>query len=413
MSESAPDVPPPPPAPDDAPPASDTQTAPAGPKEFPCRQCGAKVQYDPSAAALKCPYCGHENPVPRSEEDIRELDFFTYLSKAAESEQTITESAVQCGGCGAQTTLAAGLAADECPFCGAAIVAEPAETTVIRPRSLLPFAVDRRQAVEAFRTWVASLWFAPGKLKQYARSDASRLTGVYVPYWTYDADTTSAYTGQRGEDYWDTQRYTTTENGKTVTKTRRVRKTRWYPASGVVFNRFDDVLVLASRSLPKTYADRLEPWDLHNLVAYDDQYLSGFRAERYQVDLGDGFSEARQIMDTHIRESVRRDIGGDRQRIHSVSTQHDNVTFKHLLLPVWISAYKFKDKTYRFLVNARTGVVQGERPWCWWKIALAVLAALAVVAAAVYLFSQYAQGSGGSSPATFDIRVPREVPRLR
>lgn len=84
-----------------------------------------------------------------------------------------------------------------------------------------------------------------------------------------------------------------------------------------------------------------------------------------------------------IRQSVRSDIGGDTQRIHSVKTQHDDVTFKHLLLPAWLSAYRFKDKAYRFLVNARTAEVQGERLWSWVKIALAVLAALAALGAII------------------------------
>jgi hypothetical protein len=146
-----------------------------------------------------------------------------------------------------------------------------------------------------------------------------------------------------------------------------------------VWNAFDDILILASRSLPKKYADRLEPWDLESLEPYGDAYLSGFRAESYRVTLREGFEEARTVMDSTIRSSVRRDIGGDHQRIHSIRTQYDDITFKHILLPVWISAYRFREKVYRFLVNARTGEVQGERPWSWVKIALAVLAGLAVI----------------------------------
>jgi len=210
---------------------------------------------------------------------------------------------------------------------------------------------------------------------------------MYVPYWTYDSDTTSFYRGQRGEHYWETQHYTTRQNGKTVHKTRRVRKTRWYPASGTVWGSFDDVLVLASNSLPRKYTEKLEPWDLHNLVPYKDEYLSGFRAESYHVDLADGFEYARGIMDVQIRRLVRRDIGGDEQRISSVRTQYDRITFKHILLPIWISAYRYKNTTYRFLVNGRTGEVQGERPWSWVKIMLLVIGLLALVAVAFGVFS--------------------------
>jgi DNA-directed RNA polymerase subunit RPC12/RpoP/preprotein translocase subunit Sss1 len=358
-------------------------------KQFPCKQCGAKVEFDPGAATLKCPYCNFENPIPQSEEDIEELDFKAFLAKAASGEETVESQTVKCETCAAEVSLDPGVAASECPFCGSNIVKTGGSTKAIKPKSLLPFKVTQKEGREAFRKWIKSLWFAPGKLKQYARSD-SKLSGIYVPYWTYDSDTTSYYTGQRGEHYWVTETYTTMEDGKSVTKTRQVRRTRWYPASGVVWNRFDDILVLASKSLPTKYAEALDPWDLENLVEYNDDYLSGFRAESYQVDLAEGFEQAKEVMDDGIRVSVRADIGGDEQRIHSIKTKYEDITFKHILLPIWISAYRFKQKVYRFLVNARTAEVQGERPWSIIKIAMAVLAAAGVIGGAVYLIMQYA-----------------------
>lgn len=361
-----------------APPPSD----PAAEGQFPCRQCGAKMAFDPAAASIKCPYCGHENVIPQSQEQIEELDFHKVLARSVAAEDMQEVLTVNCAACGAETTLEPNVAADACPFCGSTLSAEQHSSRKIKPRSLLPFAVNRDQAFGAFRDWLKGLWFAPNKLKHYARSDVSTLNGLYVPYWTYDCNTVSAYTGERGEDYWETR---TRTDSKGNTRTQQVRKTRWYRTSGVVYNSFDDILVLASTSLPKKHADELEPWDLHNLVAYDTAYLAGFRAENYQVDLEEGFHEAQRIMDDPIRESIKRDIGGDRQRIHSVRTEYNNVTFKHLLLPVWISAYRFKDRVFRFLVNARTGEVQGERPWSWWKIALAVAAGVAVIATVAYL----------------------------
>jgi hypothetical protein len=175
-----------------------------------------------------------------------------------------------------------------------------------------------------------------------------------------------------------------------VTRTRQVRRTRWWPVSGRVGNDFDDVMVLASRSLPPGYAEALEPWDLPDLVPYRDEYLSGFVAESYQIGLPEGFEIAKSIMAGTIRATIAGDIGGDHQRIHSVDTRYFNVTFKHALLPVWISAYRFHDRTFRFLVNARTGEVQGERPYSWVKITAAVLAA--VIAILVVLLILRANG---------------------
>jgi len=214
-----------------------------------------------------------------------------------------------------------------------------------------------------------------------------KLAGVYVPCWTYDSETTTFYRGARGDDYSETERYTATVNGRSVARTRSVRKTRWRSASGTVWNRFDDVLVMAGKSLPRHYADRLEPWDLANLMPYADEFLSGFRAESYQVDLAQGFDRAREIMDDGIRESIRRDIGGDHQRIDSVKTGYDKITFKHILLPVWLSAFRYREKVYQTLINGRTGEVQGERPFSAWKIAGAVIAALAVIALILVLAS--------------------------
>ena len=132
--------------------------------------------------------------------------------------------------------------------------------------------------------------------------------------------------------------------------------------SGRVARWFDDVLVLASQALPRSYTDALEPWDLSSLEPYNPEYLAGFRAEAYTVDLKEAFVEAREAMDRQILRDVRFDIGGDRQQVEHVETRISDVTFKHILLPVWISAYRFKDKLFRFLVNARTGEVQGDRP---------------------------------------------------
>ena len=218
----------------------------------------------------------------------------------------------------------------------------------------------------------------------YART-SEKLKGVYLAHWTYDSNTTTSYIGSRGEHYYVTESYTDSDGNR---KTRQVRKTRWYPASGRVYLNFDDILVVANDSLPRKYTEKLEPWDLENLVTYTEEYLSGFSSERYSVGLAEGFDHAKDQVDGDIVGAVRRDIGGDEQRIHSRYTDWDNVKYKHILLPVWVTAYRFKDEVYRVVINARTGEVQGERPWSWIKITLAVIAVLAVIAGIVYLFNK-------------------------
>jgi len=356
--------------------------------EIVCKNCSAKLVFAPGTTSLKCEYCGAENQIEISNEKIEELDFLSFLETqagAAEKEEILT---VKCDACGAETTFDNNIVSDSCAFCGNHLVVnDGTNCSIIKPKSLLPFAIDRKKAKDLFKGWINKLWFAPSALKKYARQ-FEKLAGMYIPFWTYDSDTSTYYTGQRGDNYTDTETYT---NDKGETKTRTVTKTRWRSVSGNVNKFFDDVLVIASESLPKKYLKKLEPWDLENLIPFDEKFLSGFRAESYKVELKDGFSEAQTIMEPPIRRLIKSDIGGDHQRISTVNTSYSNISFKHILLPVWISAYRFKDKVYRFMINARTGEVKGERPYSVGKILLAILAALIIIggiAFAVWYFNQ-------------------------
>jgi DNA-directed RNA polymerase subunit RPC12/RpoP len=353
-------------------------------EQYSCSHCGAKVDFAPGTSALKCPYCGFETQIAKSDAPVVELDYRSYLENAEREESSHEAQRVKCDKCGAETTVPADTTAGMCPFCGANMIFSGSSSRLIKPQTLLPFKITYKEAIESFRHWIRKLWFAPGKLKEYAQSEG-KLAGVYVPFWTYDSNTTTSYYGERGDYYYTTETYTTEENGRTVTRTREVRHTRWTSASGTVGNSFDDILILASKSLPRKYADRLEPWDLDNLVPYADEYLSGFRSESYRVTLPEGFEAAKEVMAPVIETTIRNDIGGDEQRVESSETKYSNITFKHMLLPVWLSAYRFGDKIYRILINARTGEVQGDRPYSAWKIAGAILAAIAAIVIVIIL----------------------------
>jgi LSD1 subclass zinc finger protein len=348
-------------------------------KTFPCTGCGAKLSFAPGTRSLKCDYCGTTNDIEASDARIEELDFDTYL-KALEGTMEVQEvEEVRCDKCGAAQTMAANLFAGHCTFCGAPIVSKSYASRRIKPKALVPFQVNRARAAEAFRRWVRGLWLPPNDLKKYAQSDAG-LTGVYLPYWTYDCSTSTDYSGERGDDYYTTETYTTQDSsGRSVTQTRRVKHTRWTPASGHVEKFHDDVLVIASKTLPPGITDSVMRFNLKGLVPYQPEFVSGFQAEAYQVTLREGFPIAKRVIDEAIAALIRRDIGGDQQRIHSVSTRYADVKFKHVLLPAWISAYRYRDKAFRFLINGQTGEVSGESPKSWWKIALLALGILVVL----------------------------------
>ncbi len=354
--------------------------APAQERRFPCASCGATVVFAPGTDTLACPYCRAVNEIEGDHTEIIELDFRAHLEKLAEHAETIDQIVSHCEACGANIEMPDNVTSHACPFCGSDVVATGRSTKLIKPGSVVPFKVERSVARAAYQAWVKKRWFAPNDLKSKSRLEA-RLTGIYLPYWTYDSSTVTDYTGQRGEHYYVTVPYTTTVNGKTVTRTRQEQRTRWYPAAGRVHNEFDDLLVPASTSLPSDLIEDAGPWKLDELRPYDDAYLAGFRSESYALDLPAGFVAAEGLMQPTIDATIRADIGGDVQRISSKAMHHEAITFKHVLLPIWVSAYRYKNKTYQVLINAQTGEVVGDRPYSVWKIlTTALLSVVAVVA---------------------------------
>ena len=349
---------------------------------FPCEQCGADMRFSPQAGRLICDHCGaaHEIDAPGPwERAIRELDFGAAIKNLLPGQEVEESRFSKCTSCGAEIGFDGETHAAECPFCATPIVTDTGTHRHIKPRGVLPFALDEEQAREAMKDWLGGLWFAPTGLQNYARKGRA-MQGIYVPYWTYDAQTRTDYSGARGTVY--TEMKSSMQGGKMTM--RPVTKVRWRAVSGRVSRFFDDVLVLASHSLPKRYTDALEPWDLSALEPYQPEFLAGFIAEAYQVDLEDGFEQAQEKMHRQILRDIKFDIGGDRQRVNHVKTHIDDVTFKHVLLPVWMAAYRFRGQSYRFVVNGRTGRVQGERPWSIWKISLAVLVGLGLAGALGY-----------------------------
>ncbi|MCX7862368.1 MAG: zinc ribbon domain-containing protein [Bacteroidales bacterium] len=366
----------------------ETETLKTNQHEVTCKQCGAKLVFAPGINKLKCEYCGAENEIHIEPVVIEEMDYVSFISKHSDTVPKHQLSTVRCNSCGAQTTFDSNVVSELCPFCGSVLTVKNSEIkNVIKPWSVLPFKIDTKRAFQCFQNWLRKLWFAPNDLKKYA-TQQEKLKGLYIPYWTYDSSTITHYHGLRGDNYTTTETYTTVENGKTVTRTRTVVKTRWTPVSGTVYVNFDDVLVLASKSLPQKYTDRLEPWDLSELVPFDEKFLSGFRTETYQIDVKEGFEIGKEKMNVAIRQAIRQDIGGDHQQILNMKVHYDDITFKHILLPIWISAYRYKNKIYRFMVNGQTGEVQGERPYSWVKITLTILFVVGIIALIVFLLDK-------------------------
>lgn len=366
---------------------SEVQEPIKGKKRIKCSNCGAELRYAPGTTELNCEYCNTTNTIDEQDIEIVEKDLEAYLQKQLEAAPTDSITTVECESCGAENPLDETTVGKSCMFCGGHLLMKGASRCdQIRPQAVIPFQIDQREAAERYRKWLNGLWFAPNALKRM-QNLPQQLKGIYIPFWTFDAQTNTRYTGMRGVRRTETERYTVTVNGKTETRTRTKTRVDWYPASGRINKFFDDELVLANNKLPQDITQGLHPWNLQALVPFDYNFLRGFVVEGYNVDLKEGFSIGRDQMEEKIRELIKRDIGGDQQRITSMNVKWDELTFKHILLPVFVSAYRYKGKPYRFLVNGQSGKVRGERPYSFWKIAGLVVGVAAAIALLYFIFA--------------------------
>lgn len=352
---------------------------------FQCASCGGSALFDPESQQLKCQFCESLTPIERTDEQHIEYPLWETLATYERGERETTRI-FHCDNCGAETVLDPYNIADFCSFCGSSHIEEQNVEEVITPSLVVPFQVTHQQAIQKFREWMKKRYFAPSKLMQLHQMD--KLTGIYIPYWTFDADTFSKYTVNVGTHYYVTETYTYTDSdGKTQVGTRTVQKTRWHIESGTYTEWFDDILVQATHQTAKALIRKVEPFHLGGLTDYKDEYISGFLAERYAVGLDAGWNIATQAMDSAIRSGIEYQVNGDIVQIMKLKTEYSDETFKHLLLPIWLSSFRFKEKTYQFIINGQTGKVSGQAPVSWVKVLLTTLG-IAFVAFLFYMYME-------------------------
>lgn len=354
---------------------------------FPCEECGADLVFHIGQQSLKCPYCGavKQIEIPADQQIVEQdlaamLDHLRELKAHGDDDQsTAGEHEIRCDSCGGQVIFQGTLTSTTCPYCGSPLQRDKIHDAPkrIAVHAMLPFLVPEERAAANLRNWVQSLWFAPNEFKQTGAQ--GKFSGVYLPYFTFDAMTFTRYDGQRGDHYWET-----VTDGK---QTRQERRTRWTSVSGQFQRFFDDVLVVAVTGQQPQLLQALEPWPLGKCVPFRQELLAGFFSRTYDIELGECFRQGRQRIESALSAEVRRRIGGDEQSVSSQDTAYSALSYKHLLLPVWLFVYRYHDKPYRVAVNAATGEVQGERPYSWVKITFAVLVVLAIVLT-VFLIAQ-------------------------
>lgn len=343
-------------------------------RKFECPACGGEAQWNPAKHALVCPYCGTESPAELEQRDdttvIVEHDLATALRAIPDSARgwNAEKVSVQCQSCKAISVFDPGKISQSCQFCGStALVPYEQVKDAIRPESLLPMRVAEPQARDAIRAWYGRQWLAPNGFAARAMTDTVK--GLYLPYWTFDAQVHVQWSGDRGDYYY-------TGSGKN-----RTRHTRWTSVSGEFDHAFDDDLVCASLGVHQALLRKVEPFPTtDSLVPYDAGYLSGWTVERYQIDLVTSAQRSREQMDESIRRQCVQLIGGDTYRNLQVNSHYSQQTFKHILTPVWLLSYVYRGRPFQVVVNGVTGAIAGERPWSWIKIALLVLLGLIILA---------------------------------
>ncbi|SFZ98665.1 Primosomal protein N' (replication factor Y)-superfamily II helicase [hydrothermal vent metagenome] len=349
---------------------------------FKCPNCGAPTKFSPVFGKLKCDFCESTFAIEQSVEEISENDYFTALEKLSQNSNELHEKDVKCTSCGSSFKISPYSISTLCPFCGTPAIVDFVHD--ITPKSLLPFSITQIEAKENFKKWIGSLWFAPSALGKYFREN-EKLQGYYLPYWTYDSETSTSYSGQRGDIYYVTVNRTVTDNNGRVRNVRTEEpRIRWTPVSGRVSMGFDDVTIGASKTISRVIIESLGPWDTSKLKVFDERYLSGFESEEYTIGLDNGFEYAKAKMSRSIEQLIREDIGGDQQQITSVNTQYNNVTYKNVLFPIWTATFEYKEKLYKYAINAQTGKISGEHPISYLKVAFAILSAISLGAAVYY-----------------------------
>ena len=339
-----------------------------------CPACGADMIYDAESGKLLCEHCGTQKEIESKTSE--ELDFERLLTDKGGWDES---HVFRCENCGAQEVLDKNEIAKQCPFCGATNIVETSELPNIRPNAVVPFRVALKDAATAVKTWVRKRIFAPQKFRKSAKPE--KMKGVYMPSFSFDSQTHSYYTAVLGKHYYVTRRV----NGRTVQE----QRTRYFTVSGNYEMFFDDVLIQASGTIDQKSLNKLQPFQTNDSREYTKEYLSGYTATQNTKSGLECWEEAKGVIGNRLQSAILSQYVYDVVSSFRISTQYSGITFKYILLPVYVGHCKWHTKIYNFFVNGLNGKVTGKAPISPLKVFITVLIAAGVIVGLYFLFRMY------------------------
>jgi LSD1 subclass zinc finger protein len=324
---------------------------------FPCPGCNAQLYYEPGAQQLNCTYCGTNVPIKVSTEPVKESDLQSFLKWEGEGTEAVEQHTYKCTRCGSESSFSTETPSFICSFCNFEVVNPVAfKTRTVQPSALIPFKVNEARAREIINGWLDKDYDARTIKKESPLRP--ELRGVYLPYWTFSADSTSQWSGEAGTYYYET-RDEKDKDGNVVTH--RERHTRWTPRSGTHQDSFKNMLMKGSIKIP-LHIENIYPYHFEELVNYNDSYLSGFEAILYEGSLKSSSKQAESEMEGDIWSACMNACDDDTYRDLEIKTTFSNQTFKLILIPIWLGTIAYKGKNYHFRLNGQTGKIDGEKP---------------------------------------------------
>lgn len=358
-----------------------------------CSGCGGVMNYDPHTKSLLCPFCGNAENLNHVSRGYKASEnSFEKEKRRASRNWGFKTKTVVCDFCGGKTIYDYLKLSEKCPYCGSNQVTQVKSVETIAPGGVCPFLIEEYKAQKSFKAWIKKRWLCPREAK--LNTKLKGMTGIYLPFWTFDTATASPFTATVTKSNKNENNPKSYYFGSSIIEILfglgLFASENTVTVSGIHRQFFNDILIPASENHDSSILKRLEPYDTDNSLPYSPEFLSGFPAEQYSLGLDEAWETAQQSCTGKLSKSIKIRVNNENYT-HSArnvkfKTAFYDVTFKYLLLPVWISSYVYKGEIYQFMVNGCTGKTAGKFPVSKIRLAAAVSLTVTLAALIAYFF---------------------------